>query len=431
MSQPQKVTENSSESWESLEDKRQHTAATLYSDWQLEARYSQLPPEGDWNIWLILAGRGFGKTHTGARDAALFALQNPQTQVAVVVPTFGDIRRVAFGGPSGILSFLPKELLLQGRGQGYNATGQEIRLWNGSKIMGFSATEPDRLRGPQFHHAWCDEIAAWRYPETFDQLMFGLRLGEDPKCTITTTPKPTKLVKSLLARRRTCVTRGTTFENKANLAEAAIQQLEERYGGTRLGRQELYAEVLEDVEGALWSYQMIEDERMKMDEIPEMQRVVVGIDPAVTHSADSDETGIVVAGRGVDDRFYVLSDRSVKASPDGWMREAIDAFYLHDADKIIAEVNNGGDLVERLLRTIDTNVAYKKVTATRGKMVRAEPIAALYEQKRVSHVGNFDILETQMCEYAGEGKSPDRMDALVWALTELSRSSGQAMWRIS
>lgn len=414
-----------------MEDKRQHTAATLYSDWQLEARYSQLPPEGDWNIWLILAGRGFGKTHTGARDAALFALQNPQTQVAVVVPTFGDIRRVAFGGPSGILSFLPKELLLQGRGQGYNATGQEIRLWNGSKIMGFSATEPDRLRGPQFHHAWCDEIAAWRYPETFDQLMFGLRLGEDPKCTITTTPKPTKLVKSLLARKRTCVTRGTTFENKANLAEAAIQQLEERYGGTRLGRQELYAEVLEDVEGALWSYQMIEDERMKMDEIPEMQRVVVGIDPAVTHSADSDETGIVVAGRGVDDRFYVLSDRSVKASPDGWMREAIDAFYLHDADKIIAEVNNGGDLVERLLRTIDTNVAYKKVTATRGKMVRAEPIAALYEQKRVSHVGNFDILETQMCEYAGEGKSPDRMDALVWALTELSRSSGQAMWRIS
>ena len=414
-----------------MEDKRQHTAATLYSDWQLEARYSQLPPEGDWNIWLILAGRGFGKTHTGARDAALFALQNPQTQVAVVVPTFGDIRRVAFGGPSGILSFLPKELLLQGRGQGYNATGQEIRLWNGSKIMGFSATEPDRLRGPQFHHAWCDEIAAWRYPETFDQLMFGLRLGEDPKCTITTTPKPTKLVKSLLARKRTCVTRGTTFENKANLAEAAIQQLEERYGGTRLGRQELYAEVLEDVEGALWSYQMIEDERMKMDEIPEMQRVVVGIDPAVTHSADSDETGIVVAGRGVDDRFYVLSDRSVKASPDGWMREAIDAFYLHDADKIIAEVNNGGDLVERLLRTIDSNVAYKKVTATRGKMVRAEPIAALYEQKRVSHVGNFDILETQMCEYNGEGSSPDRMDALVWALTELSRSSGQAAWRIS
>jgi len=414
-----------------LEDKRHHTAATLYSDWQLEARYSQLPPEGDWNIWLILAGRGFGKTHTGARDAALFALQNPQTQVAVVVPTFGDIRRVAFGGPSGILSFLPKELLLQGRGQGYNATGQEIRLWNGSKIMGFSATEPDRLRGPQFHHAWCDEIAAWRYPETFDQLMFGLRLGEDPKCTITTTPKPTKLVKSLLARKRTCVTRGTTFENKANLAEAAVQQLEERYGGTRLGRQELYAEVLEDVEGALWNYQMIEDERMRMDGIPEMQRVVVGIDPAVTHSANSDETGIVVAGRGVDDRFYVLSDRSIKASPDGWMREALDAFYLHDADKIIAEVNNGGDLVERLLRTIDSSVSYKKVTATRGKMVRAEPIAALYEQKRVSHVGNFDILETQMCEYAGEGKSPDRMDALVWALTELSRSSGQAMWRIS
>jgi phage terminase large subunit-like protein len=386
---------------------------------------------GDWNIWLILAGRGFGKTHTGARDAALFALKNPNSQVAVVVPTYGDLKRVAFGGPSGILDFIPKELLVRGRGQGYNASSQEIRLFNGSKIIGFTATEPDRLRGPQFHHAWCDEIAAWRYPEAFDQLMFGLRLGDDPKCTITTTPKPTKLIKSLLKRKRTCITRGTTFENRDNLAEAAVQQLEEMYGGTRLGRQELYAEVLEDVEGALWSYKMIEGERMKMDEVPDMQRVVVGIDPAVTHSANSDETGIVVAGRGVDDRFYVLSDRSIKASPDGWMREAIDAFYLYDADKVIAEVNNGGDLVERLLRTIDSNVPYKKVTATRGKMVRAEPIAALYEQKRVSHVGNFDILETQMCEYNGEGKSPDRMDALVWALTELSLSSGQATWRIS
>lgn len=406
-------------------------AATLYSDWQLSARPSQLPPKGDWNIWLILAGRGFGKTHTGARDAALFAMRNPQTQVAVVVPTFGDIRRVAFGGPSGILNFIPKELLLQGRGQGYNATGQEIRLWNGSKIMGFSATEPDRLRGPQFHHAWCDEIAAWRYPETFDQLMFGLRLGHDPKCTITTTPKPTKLIRSLLERKRTCITRGTTFENRENLAEAAIQQLEERYGGTRLGRQELYAEVLEDVEGALWSYSMVEECRVDKSDLPEMRRIVVGVDPAVTHSDNSDETGIVVAGRGVDDRFYILADRSVKGSPDTWMREAVDAYYAFEADKLIAEVNNGGDLVERLLRTIDTQVSYRKVTATRGKLVRAEPIAALYEQKRVSHAGNFDILETQMCEYAGEGKSPDRLDALVWALSDLSRSSGQALWRIT
>jgi phage terminase large subunit-like protein len=181
----------------------------------------------------------------------------------------------------------------------------------------------------------------------------------------------------------------------------------------------------------LWSYLEIDDARVDKEALPEMSRVVVGIDPAVTNSENSDETGIIVAGRGVDDRFYILADRSIKASPDGWMRQAVDAFYLYDADQMIAEVNNGGDLVERLLRTIDTSVSYKKVTATRGKMVRAEPIAALYEQKRVSHAGKFDILETQMCEYAGEGKSPDRMDALVWALTELSRSSGRASWRIS
>jgi len=431
MQESQTALSSFAEYWNELEDERLRTVITLSTDWDNTARASQKPPLGDWNIWLILAGRGFGKTHTGARDAALFALKNPNTQVAVVVPTFGDLRRVAFGGPSGILEFIPKQLLMQGRGQGYNASSQEIRLFNGSKIIGFTATEPERLRGPQFHHAWCDEIAAWRYPETFDQLMFGLRLGHDPKCTITTTPKPTKLIKTLLERKRTCVTRGTTFENRENLADAAIQQLEQLYGGTRLGRQELYAEVLEDVEGALWSYLQIDNLRVDRDALPQMSRVVVGIDPAVTNSENSDETGIVVAGRGVDDRFYVLADKSIKASPDGWMRQAVDAFYLYDCDQMIAEVNNGGDLVERLLRTIDTAVSYKKVTATRGKMVRAEPIAALYEQKRVSHAGNFDILETQMCEYMGEGKSPDRMDALVWALTELSRSSGQASWRIS
>ena len=355
----------------------------------------------------------------------------PNVQVAVVVPTFGDLRRVAFGGPSGILEFIPDELLVSGRGQGYSSTTAEIRLWNGSKIMGFSATEPDRLRGPQFHFAWCDEIAAWRYPETFDQLMFGLRLGDDPRCVITTTPKPSPMIRGLVNRKNTCITTGTTFENEANLASSAIEQLREKYSGTTLGRQELYAEVLSDVEGALWSYGGIESQRVSKDELPEMQRIVVAVDPAVTSGSGADETGIVVAGKGVDERFYVLEDASLKASPDGWMRAVVDCYYTHSADKIIAEVNNGGDLVERILRTIDSNAPYKKVNASRGKMVRAEPIAALYEQKRVSHVGIFDILENQMCEYNGEGKSPDRMDALVWALTELSQSSGQATWRIS
>jgi predicted phage terminase large subunit-like protein len=407
-------------------------ASTLCSDWFTQAREEQIPKEGDWNIWLILAGRGWGKTRTGAMDVIRYALSNPETQTAVVVPTFGDLRRVAFGGVSGILAHIPRELLMEGRGQGYNASSQEIRLFNGSKILGFSATEPDRLRGPQFHRAWCDEIAAWKNPDTFDQLMFGLRLGQNPRCVITTTPKPTSQIKNLLKRDKILITRGSTFDNAANLAPAALQQLEDKYGDTRLGRQELYAEVLDDYEGALWSFSMIEQTRIKQAEAPEMQRIIVAIDPAVTNTENSDETGIVVAGQGIDSRYYVLEDVSGKMTPDGWGRLAVDMYYKYRADRIVAEVNNGGDLVERLIRTIDNNVPYTPVNAARGKIIRAEPIAALYEQKRVSHVGMFGELEEQMCSYTGVSKkSPDRLDALVWAITELSQSSGTAFWRIS
>ncbi len=412
--------------------KKQHLASTLFSDWADVARYEQLPLAGDWNIWLILAGRGWGKTRTGAMDVITYALHNPEVQVAVVVPTFGDLRRVAFGGVSGILQNIPKELLLEGRGQGYNAANQEIRLYNGSKIMGFSATEPDRLRGPQFHRAWCDELAAWFYPETFDQLMFGLRLGQNPRCVITTTPKPTPLIKSLLKRKNVLVTRGSTFENAANLAPAALEQLKEKYGDTRLGRQELYAEVLDDTEGALWSYSMIDDSRVQPQDVPYFERVIVAIDPAVTSGQNSDETGIVVCGRASNGRYYVIADESGRMTPDGWGRMAVDCYYRHNADRIVAETNNGGDLVERLIRNIDSEVPYTSVHAARGKLIRAEPIAALYEQKKVSHAGVFSELEEQMCSYSvGSRQSPDRLDALVWALTELSQSSGKAYWRIS
>ena len=419
-----------------LQKSAHHATSTLYNDWLKTARDSQLtPPEslyGKWNIWLILAGRGWGKTRTGAMDVLLYALRYPNSQVAVVVPTFGDIRRVAFGGVSGILKFLPPDCLMEGRGRGYNASASEITLYNGSKIMGFSATEPDRLRGPQFHRAWCDELCAWFYPDTFDQLMFGLRLGENPQCVITTTPKPKQILLDLMKKQGTIVTRGSTFDNAENLAESAIEQLKDKYEGTRLGRQELYAEVLTDIEGALWGYSAFEDHRLTKESLPEMQRIVVGVDPAVTNNKTSDETGIVVAGRGVDNRFYVLSDSSGKYSPDGWARQVVDEFYLNGADRIIAEVNNGGDLVKKMIYNIDSHVAYKDVRATRGKMVRAEPISALYEQGKVSHVGLFPELENQMCTYTGEAsKSPDRLDALVWALTELSQSSGMAKWRIS
>lgn len=415
-----------------MPSEKHHLASTLYSDWIKQARPEQVAPKGDWNIWLILAGRGWGKTRTGAMDALTYALKNPEVQVAVVVPTFGDLRRVAFGGVSGILKFLPPELMLSGRGQGYSASAQEIRLFNGSKIMGFSATEPDRLRGPQFHRAWCDEIAAWFYPDTFDQLMFGLRLGQDPRCVITTTPKNTPLVQSLVKRTNLAMTRGSTFDNADNLAPAALKQLKEKYEGTRLGRQELYAEVLNDMEGALWNYGMLEATRLKEGELPQMERVIVAIDPAVTSGEGSDETGIVICGKGQDGRYYVIGDESGRMTPDGWGRLAVDCYYRHNADRIVAETNNGGDLVERLIRTIDNQVPYTAVHASRGKLLRAEPIAALYEQKKVSHVGVFSELEDQLCSYSvGSRQSPDRLDALVWALTELSQSSGKAYWRIS
>ena len=409
---------------------------TLYNDWQKTARNSQLTPPsdtyGDYQIWLILAGRGWGKTRTGAMDTVLYALRNPEVQVAVVTPTFGDIRRVAFGGVSGIMSVLPKECLMSGRGRGYNTSSAEIHLYNGSKIMGFSATEPDRLRGPQFHRAWCDELAAWFYPETFDQLMFGLRLGDNPQCVITTTPKPTELIRNLVKRKGIVITRGNTFENADNLAQTALDQMQEKYGNTRLGRQELYAEILDDAEGALWNRSMIDAERINYDAIPELQTVLVAIDPAVTAHEKSDETGIIVVGKDHNNQYYVLEDLSGIYTPDQWGRTAINAFYKHEADRIVAEVNNGGDLVERLLRNIDSQIPYRSVRASRGKIARAEPISALYEQRRVHHIKVFSELENQMCTYTGQAKpSPDRLDALVWGLAELSKSQGNANWRVS
>lgn len=406
---------------------------TLYTRWLKTAREKQLPPDEDFFIWLILAGRGWGKTRTGAQDIALYALRNPNTNCAVVAPTFGDLRRVCFGGPSGLLSLIPDDCYENNFGtNGFSSSVCEIRLRNGSKITGYAAVNPERLRGPQFHRAWCDELAAWQYPEAFDQLMFGLRLGNKPQCVITTTPKPIKLIKDLIIRKDVAVTKGSTFENQANLAESALEMMRERYEGTALGRQELYAEIVDDVEGALWSLSMIEEQRLPKDTEKELTQIMVAIDPAVTAGEDSDETGIMVVGKDRSNNFYVLEDLSGRHTADNWGKIAVRAYYEWEADRIIAEVNNGGDLVERLIRSIDTNVPYRSVRASRGKMLRAEPIAALYEQRRVHHIGVFEELETQMCTYVGQVKpSPDRLDALVWGLSELSKSQGKVNWRIS
>jgi phage terminase large subunit-like protein len=416
-----------------LQEQSEKKAIALYTEWLKTARPKQIPPQENFFIWLILAGRGWGKTKTGAQDIAIYAIRNPNVICAVVAPTFGDLRRVCFGGPSGLLSIIPNECTDNTFGtNGFASSNMEIRLANGSKIVGYAAVSPERLRGPQFHRAWCDELASWQYPDAFDQLMFGLRLGENPQCLITTTPKPIKILKDLVVRNDVHLTKGNTFENKENLAESALEMMRERYEGTALGRQELYAEILDDVEGALWNNEMIESTRLQAEDERELSQIIVAVDPAVTTGENSDETGIVVVGKDRNNEYYVLEDLSGRHTADSWGRIVLNAYYEWEADRIIAEVNNGGDLVEKVIRDKDNNVSYRSVRATRGKMLRAEPIAALYEQKRVHHMGIFAELESQMCSYVGQLKpSPDRLDALVWGLTELSKSKGQVNWRIS
>jgi predicted phage terminase large subunit-like protein len=368
---------------------------------------------------MVLAGRGFGKTRLGAEWLAAKAILNDNIRCAIVARTFQDVRQVCVEGVSGILGILKEYDALDT----WNKASGVIELKNGSIIQTFSADSPDSLRGPQFHYAWTDELAAWQYEDTWNQLQFGLRLGEHPQTVITTTPRPTKLIKALIKRDTTEVTRGSTFDNAANLSQTALLELQAKYGGTRLGQQELYGAILDDNPGALWRRTSIESART--EEHPSLTRIVVGVDPAVTSGDDSDSTGIVVAGMSADGHYYVLDDVTLKASPQEWATKAVEVYEKYKADRIVAETNNGGDLVIHLLQQVNPSVSTKKVTATRGKQMRAEPIAALYEQGRVHHVGYFTELEDEMCEFEPgiTRNSPDRMDALVWALTELSEGS--------
>ena len=348
------------------------------------------------------------------------AATNNNTRWAIIAPTFGDVRDVCAEGNSGIVNILYEYGVLED----YNRTQGQIKLTNGSLIKLYSADEPNRLRGPQFHGAWCDELSSWRYPDTWDQLQFGLRLGEHPRTVVTTTPKPVSLVRALVARTdgSVKVVKGSTFDNAANLAPQALIELQLRYNGTRLGRQELYGELLTDIEGALWTRQMIDDARVQ--EAPNLTRICVAIDPAVTSGENSDETGMIVAGVSMDGQYYVLFDGTLRASPDAWARKAVELYHKYKANRIVAEKNNGGDMVGLVIHHVDPTVPIKLVSATRGKHVRAEPISALYEQGKVHHVGGFNQLEDQMVSWTPDSAtSPDRMDALVWAITELSVAS--------
>ena len=390
------------------------------SRYRLNARPHQLPPEGDWRIWLVISGRGWGKTFTGAGWLCEQALNHSGSEWAVVAPTFTDVRRTCVEGPSGIIkSLLPGQLSF------YNRSNGQITLSNGSKIHMISADEPDRARGLNLSGAWLDEFAAWRYEETWTAgLAPALRIG-NPQVVITTTPRPTKLIKEFINRTdgSIVITRGSTFDNAANLSEAALAELRNRYEGTRIGRQELYGEVLSDTPGALWSLEMIESARIK--EAPDFVRVVVAIDPATTSGENADETGIVVVAKGTDGRGYVLADRSCRDTPSGWAHRAIAAYHEFNADRVVAEKNQGGDMVELTIRSVEPTIPFKGIVAKVGKRLRAEPIAALYEQGRVSHIGAFDLLEDQMTGWVPDsGYSPDRLDALVHGLAELGLATG-------
>jgi phage terminase large subunit-like protein len=406
--------------------------AALRWHWDFWARPNQKAPEGDWNTWMVLAGRGYGKTRMGSEwirenvcgSSPLAPPPSGWKRLALVAETAADARDVMVLGDSGILACHPKDFRPE-----WSPTNRRLTWPNGVEAWVYNATEPDQLRGPQHHAAWVDELAKFRYmQETWDQLQFGLRLGVHPKALVTTTPRPLPLIKRLLSDPGTAITRGATLDNQANLAANTVKQLYERYGGTRLGRQELEGEILHDVPGALWTRDSIDAARI--GEVPtDLERVYVAVDPAVSSNENSDEHGIVVVGLARDKdgyaRGYVLEDGTIKGQPEDWARKAVSLYRSWSADKIIAEKNQGGEMVESTIKAVDRSVPVKLVHASRGKIVRAEPISALYEQGRVHHVGRFDLLEDQMCMFSVDNirnisnGSPDRVDALVWGLTEI------------
>jgi len=432
---------------------RRHGAEAVYAalspeererlpyEWRAWARPEQIEPDGDWRIWLILAGRGFGKSRSGAEWVREQVEQGKAQRIALVARTAGDVRDVLVEGESGIMAISPPWFRPV-----YEPSKRRLTWPNGAIATTYSADEPNSLRGPQHDAAWADEIAAWNDPDAWDQLMFGLRLGDNPRCVATTTPRPTAIVRDLLADSRTAVTRGSTFDNAANLAPSALEAYRAKYDGTRLGRQELYAELLLDTPGALWTASVIDAGRVRT--APPFVRCIVGVDPSgsshrkgeeiygtgQTARTSSDEAGIVTVGVGKcackgnaqDLHGFVVEDKSGILSPEQWGKAAAQAFHRHRADRIVAEKNFGGDMVQTILRMVDPSVSYREVVATRGKALRAAPIAALYEQGRVHHVGYLPHLEDELTTWdpLHSRESPGRLDALVWALTEAMAGAG-------
>lgn len=398
-------------------------ALELEHDWSQWARPAQLPPAGDWLTWLLLGGRGSGKTRAAA-EWVLEQVAAGARRLALIGRTSSDVRDVMIEGESGIL-----RCAHPAQRPAYEPSKRRLTWRNGAIATTYSAEEPDVLRGPQHDAAWCDELATYAQPDVWSNLKLGLRLGSRPRVVVTTTPRPTRLMKEILADPTTAVTRMTTYDNLAHLAPTFRDSVLAKYEGTRLGRQELNAEMLEEVEGALWTLDLIERSRMTEETFAKAPtgRTVVAVDPSVSSKADADETGIIAVTRGaglcpcgLSSCFYVRTDASGTMPPVQWARTAVGLYTALMADRIVAEVNNGGDLVEAQLRVIDPNAAYRAVYAAKAKRTRAEPIAALYEQGRVHHVGLWPQLEDELCTWAPNSgmPSPGRLDALVWAITE-------------
>ena len=394
----------------------------LRTHWQIWAHPGQIAPQGTWHIWMIMAGRGFGKTRAGAEWVRQVA-QDPEARIALVAASLGEARRVMIEGESGLMAISPR-----GKRPAFEPSRRQLTWANGAQATFYSAGEPDSLRGPQHSHAWCDEIAKWdrtgaRADMAWDNLLLGLRLGSDPRAMVTTTPRASSLILRIVDDREAAITRGTTYMNKANLPAGFIRAVRRQFGRSLLGRQELEGELIEDVAGALWCRSLLERCRENAPRAPH-RRVVVAVDPPA--SAEGDACGIVVVALGTDGIGRVLADASVeKATPERWARAVAATAQAWSADRVVAEANQGGAMVEAVLRAAEVTLPLRLVHASRGKVARAEPVAALYEAGRVRHAGLFPALEDQLCglmtggEYRGPGRSPDRADALVWALTEL------------
>jgi phage terminase large subunit-like protein len=405
------------------------TCERLLADWRFWRRPDQVAPIGDWRIWLVMAGRGFGKTRAGAEWVRAQAEADGRLRIALVGASIGEVRQIMVEGESGLLSIAPPHALPE-----FAPSLKRLTWPNGAVATLYSAAEPDSLRGPEHHLAWCDEVAKWPYAEAvWNNLMMTLRLGNTPQITATTTPRPVPLIKRLLSEKGVIVTRGKMRDNRLNVARDWMNAMEGLYSGTRLGRQELDGELVTDIEHALWSRALLE--ACRVTDAPTLTRVVIGVDPPA--SAGGDACGIIAVGLGADGKAYVLGDHSVSGrSPEGWARAVAGAAEAWGADRVIAEANNGGDMVVSTLRAADVSMPVKKVHASRGKCARAEPIAALYEAGKARHVGAFPALEDELCGlvsgglYQGPGRSPDRADACVWAMTEVMLGKGRITPRV-